>query len=475
MAVKSNKILLSRRRFLQSSLALAAFATGYLPGVSRIARADGFAPVGQPILANIMLNGGPDLRHPLVPPFSTVAGSYGRTYWEARAISHSPDDTSLTALQARWNNDFYHLQSNGTAFGILKRCGWLHDMFLQGKVALVCGVLSDTSRDHEQAIRNMEMGIRDANKLTFGSGWGGRLSAAANGNAVALTGSPRRFTFGPDPLTPSNLTKISHARVIPAANMRELGLTDVDDLGWFSTNEYTTRALKHYYAERRATIPATAVHAQFSDHEHKLRIFGDLIDARLADVPIPPAIESLFGETGVRYDLALHTRNLYDALASNDLLNMRVASLEFNGWDTHDQQKNEIEPNLEMLFGTNGALAKLYSVLPVDARANLAFVIGGEFGRQLKANGGGGTDHGEGTTIILIGDAVQGGIYGTAFPESEIPLYAEDSADIEGRNAIDHVFGAACEWVTPGSKASVFPDHATAPYEAGANLDGLFA
>lgn len=173
MQTKQSNFRLSRRRFLQSSLALAAFSTGYLPSFTRFARADGFAPVTHPILANIMLNGGPDMRHPFVPPFSSVAGSYGRTYWEARAVSHSPDDTSLAALEARWNNDFFHVESNGTSFGMLKQCGWLYDMFTQGKVALVSGVLSDTSRDHEQASRNMEMGIRDADKLTFASGWGG--------------------------------------------------------------------------------------------------------------------------------------------------------------------------------------------------------------------------------------------------------------------------------------------------------------
>jgi Protein of unknown function (DUF1501) len=475
MIASNDKFELSRRHFLRASLALATLGTGYLPSLMRSARADGFAAVSHPILANIMLNGGPDMRHPFAPPFSSVVGSYGRTYWEARAVIHSPDDLSLAALEARWNNDFHHLESNGTSFGILKQCGWLYDMFMQGKAALVCGVLSDTSRDHEQAIRNMEMGIRDANKLTFGSGWGGRLSRAANGNAVALTTSPRRFAFGPDPSAPTDLGKISHERVIPAANMRELGLPDVDDLGWFSTNEYTTRALKHYYAERRTTLPSTSVYSRFTDHEHKLRVFGELISGRLADVPIPPEIEALFGPSGVRYDLALQIRNLYDALASNDLLNLRVASMEFNGWDTHDQQKNEIEPNLEMMLGSNGALATLYSVLPLDARANLTFVIGGEFGRQLSANGGGGTDHGRGTTILMIGDAVQGGVYGTMFPEEEIPRYAEESADIEGRNAIDHVFGAVCEWVAPGSKTLVFPDHATAPQEPSAMLTGLFA
>ncbi|MSR14028.1 MAG: hypothetical protein EXR86_05560 [Gammaproteobacteria bacterium] len=159
MITTRDKIELGRRRFLRSSLALAALGSGYLPSLMQIARADGFAAVTHPILANIMLNGGPDMRHPFAPPFSSVAGSYGRTYWEARAVSHSPDDQSLAALEARWNNDFHHLESNGTSFGILKQCGWLYDMFTQGKAAEVCGVLSDTSRDHEQAIRNMGMGV----------------------------------------------------------------------------------------------------------------------------------------------------------------------------------------------------------------------------------------------------------------------------------------------------------------------------
>lgn len=195
------------------------------------------------------------------------------------------------------------------------------------------------------------------------------MSTAANGNAVALTTSPRRFSFGPDPSAPTDLSKVSHEHVIPAANMRELGLTDVDDLGWFSTNEYTTRALKHYYAERRLTLPNASVYSRFSDHEHKLRVFGELISARLADVPVPAEIEALFGEGGVRYDLALQVSNLYDALASNDLLSLRAASMDFNGWDTHDQQKNEIEPNLAMMLGSSGALATLYSVLPPPMRA----------------------------------------------------------------------------------------------------------
>ncbi len=466
--------LLNRRRFLQSSLLLSTLGSGLLPSFSRIARADGFAPVAKPVLANIMLNGGPDMRHPFVPAFSSTVGSYGRIYWEARAVIHNQEDPSLAAMQARWNNDYFHVSHGTTSFGILKRCDWLYDQWEAGHVALLCGVLSDTSRDHEQAIRNMEMGNRDADKLLFGSGWGGRLANAADGNVIALTQSPRRFTFGPDPLAPLNLQKIDNRRVIPAANVREMGLPDVDNNSWFGSREYVTRALKHYYAERRPSIPSTSVYHQFFEHERKLRVFGEAIRARLASVPIPAEIEALFGEQGVRYDLATQTRNLYDALACNDLLSMRVASLEFNGWDTHDRQKDEIEPNLAMLFGSSGALATLDRVLPPDARRQLTVTIAGEFGRQLKANGGGGTDHGRGTTVIVVGPQVRGGIYGTMFPEEEIARIDEDSADIEGRNAIDHVFGALCNWVKPGAKSQVFPFAPSAPLETGVNLSTLF-
>lgn len=57
-----------------------------LPSGIRDARGDSFAAVSHPVLANIMLNGGPDMRHLLMPPFSTTAGSYGQAFWRARAF-----------------------------------------------------------------------------------------------------------------------------------------------------------------------------------------------------------------------------------------------------------------------------------------------------------------------------------------------------------------------------------------------------
>ena len=80
---------------------------------------------------------------------------------------------------------------------------------------------------------------------------------------------------------------------------------------------------------------------------------------------------------------------------------------------------------------------------------------------------------------ILIGNSVNGGVYGTMFPQREVDILAQPNRyynpDIQGLTAIDHVFGRACDWVSAGSKAAVFPQFTSKPIETGLNLTGLFA
>ena len=464
----------SRRSFLRNTVALATVLGNGLPwGMSKV-RADGFAALNHPFLANIMLGGGPDMRHLLMPAFSSVEGSYGREFWRVRATAQGVGDT-VPALEERWHQAYLPVASGDTQFGILARAGWLHQMWNAGKVAVICGVLNDTSRDHELATRMMEMGNRQAGKFSFGSGWGGRLAQATNSNVVALTTSPRRFSFCPNPHAPLDLVQIDNHRLVSAANMREVALADAAPGSDYSQiNDKLKRGLKQYYAQRRASVSKTSVYYPFFEHERKLRELGSVIDARLATVAVPAAIDAWFQDgSTMSYDLALQTRNLYDALACNDLLDVRVASLDSNGWDTHNDQGTEFGTNAEALLGSDGALATLYSSLPDDARANTVFLLGGEFGRQLAANGGGGTDHGEGLITLLIGDSVQGGVYGTMFPADELARFGEESAQITGVNAIEHVFGRVAEWIMPGTKTQVFPNSNGAPLEAGLDLSGL--
>lgn len=469
--------LVSRRGILSTAFGAGTlFATGGLPGLAGDAGAAGFARVGRHMLAHISLNGGPDMRHLLPPAFTTGAGSYGRVHWENRATVQRTG-TSTSAMQTRWREGYFSVQDarSGTRFGILRRCGWLKTMWDQGNVALVCNVFGSESRAHDQAIRTMDMGNMLAGRLTRGNGWGGRLALASGGNVVSLTNSPRNFCVGPDPSRPNNLRLTDNQRVISAVNTRNIGLYDEDPGEWLGPRQHVTRALRTYYAGKRGDIPKSSPYYDFMEHERKLREVGEIIGGRLESVPVPAQIEALFDLDYPQSEyLAMQMRGVYDALAANDLLNLRVLSLEYNGWDTHDNQRPEIEPKLQALFSTNGYLHTLYKHLPADARANLVWVITGEFGRQLKGNGGNGTDHGVGNTVLIIGQPVDGGVYGEMFPKEELARIDTVNPDIAGLTGIDHAFGRVCNWVKGGSKSAVFPNAASAPMEAGANLGGLF-
>ena len=91
---------------------------------------------------------------------------------------------------------------------------------------------------------------------------------------------------------------------------------------------------------------------------------------------------------------------------------MRVASLEYLNFDSHDRQNEELTANFSDLFGRNKGLHSLYDALPADARNNMVMVLAGEFGRQIRANLSGGTYLSWNGT-----DGTMDGIYDASFLE----------------------------------------------------------
>ncbi|MCJ8346238.1 DUF1501 domain-containing protein, partial [bacterium] len=158
--------------------------------------------------------------------------------------------------------------------------------------------------------------------------------------------------------------------------------------------------------------------------------------------------------------------NVYYGLACNQLPNMssNVISANYGGWDSHkfeDDHNNGVIPNFQDLFGENKALHTLFQALEQDmpnALNQLTIVIGGEFGRQLKSNGDQGTDHGKGNSMIVLGPAVNGGIYGELFPDSEIDLMNQFGKDIEGRTSAIQIFKRVCDWCHHNSGNQVFTE-----------------
>jgi len=478
---------MDRRTFLRG-----AFAAGILSPSAVLAASA--CTSGQSLddrmMAFLMLSGGPDLRHMFPPAYSNVQNSFGNTYWQVRRRAHGIGGNE-SAWQARWNNDFYHHSDGGVEFGILQEAGWLNSMYADGNVALVCNAVGSSSRDHSLSERIMDYGtletdIYDLNR----SGWGGRLARAANANCISLTNVPREFCFGPYPTGPDPLgdnNRIDKSNLIALSNSREAGLWRYSGTSHRGSRAgRAERALNSWYEASRANFSEESVYHRIFETERKLREFGEKIDDVLDDCPIPDEIRALYtgnvlpGQGSDRllrgYGFGRQMRNLYDTVLVNKDLSARVCSLQYGGWDSHQDQRDGIEWRINDLFGTDKGFDMMWRNLSADDRQNLVIVVSGEFGRQIKDNGGNGTDHGKGNIMIIIGEGVNGGVYGDMFPDDEVDRINSGarSPDITPRTEFDHVYGAVCDWVEPGSGSMVFPDRASRLIESTGMFNTLF-
>ena len=83
----------------------------------------------------------------------------------------------------------------------------------------------------------------------------------------------------------------------------------------------------------------------------------------------------------------------------------RIAAMELGGWDTHAAQGARLVGPLRQL---DAGLVALKETLGAAWRQTAVLVIT-EFGRTVRLNGTGGTDHGTGAAAFVAGGAVAGG------------------------------------------------------------------
>jgi uncharacterized protein (DUF1501 family) len=82
-----------------------------------------------------------------------------------------------------------------------------------------------------------------------------------------------------------------------------------------------------------------------------------------------------------------------------------VAMIEMNGWDTHNRQVSRMNSKFKEL---DQSIKALHDGLANQWQDTL-LVIATEFGRTVKINGTGGTDHGTATTLFIAGGSLKGG------------------------------------------------------------------
>jgi uncharacterized protein (DUF1501 family) len=134
---------------------------------------------------------------------------------------------------------------------------------------------------------------------------------------------------------------------------------------------------------------------------------------------------------------------------------MQVATVDVGGWDTHTDEVHDLDTNLAS-FGNS--LQAFLTDLGPERRKRVTVVVETEFGRRVAQNGSGGSDHGHGGLMWLLG----GGLAGSAVRGSWTPLTgaALDNGDVPGVNSPFDVLGEIVQKrLGVGTLATIFPGY----------------
>jgi uncharacterized protein (DUF1501 family) len=351
-----------RRQFLQQSGLAAGAAVSAIASHGWISRA---ATPQKKRLVVVFLRGAVDGLNVVVP------------YREAAYYSARP---KIAIPQPGQPNGA--LKLNDT-FGLHPALESVFPLWQQGSLAFVhaCGS-PDETRSHFDAQDYMESGTPGIKNTA--AGWMNRLLANLSGRnserniiqAVNVGATTPRILAGPIAIASLGSGR-NAARALPLDNTRISSAFDQLYRG--------KDALSQAYQEGQL---ARQVLLKDLDAETKMANNG---------APLP-------------FGFATNTQRLARVMRQDS--RVQLAFLGLGGWDTHVNQgssQGQLARNLEAL---GKGLAVLQQELgPVYTETTI--VVMSEFGRTVAENGNGGTDHGHGNAMWVMGGSVRGGqVYG---------------------------------------------------------------
>lgn len=250
----------------------------------------------------------------------------------------------------------------------------LYEFYQEGKLAILhaCGLTNGT-RSHFEAMALIERGLEHNSAIQ--KGWITRVmeELAPKGElpAVATSGGlPQSF-----------------AGYLPASS-----ITDLNTFALSDKHNYPRLLRKWYNSD--ALIDQTA--------RKTLDTLKLLNGTRYQTAP-----SARYPELPQSLELNQHFRTLAQLIKEN--LGIRMAMVDYGGWDTHEDQINHFP---KLVGGLSGSLAAFYRDLGEHQR-KVTILVMSEFGRRLRSNRSHGTDHGYGNMMMVLGENVRGGqMYG---------------------------------------------------------------
>ncbi|MBK9206827.1 MAG: DUF1501 domain-containing protein [Anaerolineales bacterium] len=345
------KSINSRRQFLQGcSYAIASMAGARLTNLS-------FAQDNNPsdTLVVVFLRGGWDALN-VVPP---LQGDDRGFYEKARPNLRITDLLPL--------ND---------QFGLHPALGPLHDLYQAGKMGIVHAVgLDHDTRSHFDAQEFIELGTPGLKNTT--SGWITRHLQETGVNSIL----PVVSTAG----QPTSLLNF-----VPTVSVN----SPSDFSQWGNDLVGSQQA-----ALRQLYKGSTLLHQAGARTLDALSIVSPLVEQ-----DYQPSNGATYNDDELGQQLKTIAQMIkLDA-------GLRVAAVDFGGWDTHEYETDGNGGYIgDLLNQLSSGLANFYLDLDSGYTDRLSVVVISEFGRRLVQNESYGTDHGHGSVMLTLGGNVNGG------------------------------------------------------------------
>lgn len=367
---------LTRRNFIKSSAAMTAAV-----GASQAHPSLGARPVEANVADNVIvfvhLRGGADFLNLIVP----ISGSDRAHYEAARpSIAIDADDA---------------LQLGTTAFGLHPNATELHNLYAAGNLAIVQATGIDVdSRSHEEVTAYMHNGTPGT--LSTTTGWLTRMldsdpnlpdtilmpGASINDRpSPAFRGSNEIFTADED------------------SSFRDLLMLN----GFFYQRAAQRNALREIYAQDTSSVHVAGMQAL--NAANMIELFTS---QNAYEPPDGMAVSYSDAHINERFERAAQLIKLE--------LGIRAITIEHDQWDYHEGQGTTSGSFWNRVGELSQGLAAFYADMVAsggDYANRVTVVVMSEFGRKLRQNDDGGCGHGHGGAMLVIGGAVNGGLYGT--------------------------------------------------------------
>ena len=325
-----------------------------------VAAAPVAVPTGAGILVLLGLYGGND-------GLNTVIPLDDGSYLDGRGDLAYPADQALPLTDG---------------LGLHPNLGRLKKLWDEGHLAIVRGVgYPSPSRSHFRSMDIWQTATLDALER---SGWVGRwLDRTANEPMQALAVNPNL----PRALVGKKATGIS----VPLGQFTLPGTTELAGaLRAFGATPWPGEA---ELAERAAQASGTLV-----------QVNAALKEVRTSAAVRPGTGEPVNANNALAVQLDVVSRSIKAGVPT------RVYTVTQDGFDTHQREK---ATHSNLMATVDEAVGWFLSSLAGDPRAGQVVVMTfSEFGRRVKANGSGGTDHGAAAPLFVAGPTVKGGFYG---------------------------------------------------------------